>query len=199
MLSIRGTYPCYCYTLNQKIVVTTSTFAGFALALDKLYVTENLSFLHCLCVISQQLKRWFRSNWGQWSKNCTSHNSRGSKTSEKFHLHSPQPQGTLYRASLGAGRLARQLGLVWNTLESASQKGSWLRILIFTPQDMYFLLAIFTPQDIFDEILAIIIQDQFDQGLQPSVWFVTNCAFFQLETAFSAVQKLIIQIFRTLF
>ena len=64
MLSIQGTYPCYCYTLDQKIVVTTSTFAGFALALDKLYVTENLSFLHCLLEISQQLKRWFRSNWG---------------------------------------------------------------------------------------------------------------------------------------
>ena len=100
MLSIRGTYPCYCYTLDQKIVVTTSTFAGFALALDKLYVTENLSFLHCLCVISQQLKRWFRSNWGQ-SKNCISHNSRGSKTSEKFHLHFPNLRALSIEPALG--------------------------------------------------------------------------------------------------
>ena len=61
MLSIPGTYPCYCYTLNQKIVATTSTFAWYALALDKFYVTEKLSFLHCLLVVSQQLKRWFRS------------------------------------------------------------------------------------------------------------------------------------------
>ena len=87
MLRIRGTYPCYCYTLNQEIVVTTSTFAGFALALDKLYFTEKLSFLHCLVVISQQLKIWFRSNCGQ-SRNCNSHNSCGNDSSEK--IHSPQ-------------------------------------------------------------------------------------------------------------
>ena len=92
MLSIRGTYPCYCYTLNQKIVVTTSTFAGFALALDKLYFTKNLSFLHCLLEISQQLKRWFRSNWGQ-SKNCISHDSRGSRTSEKMIICTPPTSG----------------------------------------------------------------------------------------------------------
>ena len=137
MLSIRGTYPCYCYTLNQKIVVTTSTFAGFALALDKFYVTENLSFLHCLLEISQQLKRWFRSNWGQ-SKNCINHNSRGSKTSEKLNWSSALPHlRALYRGSLGAGRLARQLGLVWNTLESSGQRGSRPSISVFTFQDIF--------------------------------------------------------------
>ena len=47
MLRIPETYQCYCYTLNQKIVAATSTFAWHALALlDKFYVTEKLSFLH---------------------------------------------------------------------------------------------------------------------------------------------------------
>ena len=58
MLRIPETYQCYCYTLNQKIVAATSTFAWHALALlDKFYVTEKLSFLHSLLAISQQLKK----------------------------------------------------------------------------------------------------------------------------------------------